>query len=101
NSDKSCVAKAYERKEMLFCDRFCDDFVTLLRRRLDTSKIRGLKQQILFGLKPSDVVMLVLITSQDGLVFGQNIMWTGYECWIESEYILPCPILFVLAASVV
>ncbi|GJU38434.1 hypothetical protein Tco_1191391 [Tanacetum coccineum] len=31
NSDKSCVAKAYGRKEMLFCDRFCDDFVTLLR----------------------------------------------------------------------
>ncbi|GJZ61774.1 hypothetical protein Tco_0617911, partial [Tanacetum coccineum] len=29
---------------------------------------------------------LVLITSQDGLVFGQNIMWTGYECWAESEY---------------
>ncbi|GKG21641.1 hypothetical protein Tco_0384236, partial [Tanacetum coccineum] len=28
-------AKAYGRKEMLFCDRFCDDFVTLLRRRLD------------------------------------------------------------------
>ncbi|GJY81112.1 hypothetical protein Tco_0493863 [Tanacetum coccineum] len=38
NSDKSCVAKAYRRKEMLFCDRFCDDFVTLLRRRLDTLK---------------------------------------------------------------
>ncbi|GKB61033.1 hypothetical protein Tco_0917219 [Tanacetum coccineum] len=37
NSDKSCVAEAYGRKEMLFCDRFCDDFVTLLRRRLDTS----------------------------------------------------------------
>ncbi|GJU18324.1 hypothetical protein Tco_1146290 [Tanacetum coccineum] len=29
---------------------------------------------------------LVLITSQDGLVFGQNIMWTGYECVAESEY---------------
>ncbi|GKG46461.1 hypothetical protein Tco_0501307, partial [Tanacetum coccineum] len=28
---------AYGRKEMLFCDRFCDDFVTLLRRRLDGS----------------------------------------------------------------
>ncbi|GJS08000.1 hypothetical protein Tco_0364796 [Tanacetum coccineum] len=51
-----------------------------------TKKATGLKQQILFGLKPSDVVMLVLITSQDGLVFGQNIMWTGYECWAESEY---------------
>ncbi|GJZ63912.1 hypothetical protein Tco_0620333 [Tanacetum coccineum] len=53
-----------------------------------TKKAAGLKQQILFGLKPSDVVMLVLITSQDGLVFGQNIMWTGYECWAESEYMV-------------
>ncbi|GJU58158.1 retrovirus-related pol polyprotein from transposon TNT 1-94 [Tanacetum coccineum] len=26
NNDKSCVAKAYGRKEMLFCDRFCDTF---------------------------------------------------------------------------
>ncbi|GJY65634.1 retrovirus-related pol polyprotein from transposon TNT 1-94 [Tanacetum coccineum] len=60
--DKSCVAKPYGRKEMLFCDRFCDDFVTLLRRRLKqvvvvTKKATGLKQQILFGLKPFDVVM--------------------------------------------
>ncbi|GJS49697.1 hypothetical protein Tco_0599818 [Tanacetum coccineum] len=37
NSDNSCVAKTYRRKEMLFCDRFYDDFVTLSRRRLDTS----------------------------------------------------------------
>ncbi|GJR95047.1 MAK10-like protein [Tanacetum coccineum] len=38
-SDKPCVAKAYGRKEMLVCDRFCDDFVTLLRRHLDVSAV--------------------------------------------------------------
>ncbi|GKD76067.1 hypothetical protein Tco_1334349, partial [Tanacetum coccineum] len=39
NSDKPCVAKAYGRKEMLFCDRFCDDFVTLLRLYLLMGKL--------------------------------------------------------------
>ncbi|GJY59305.1 hypothetical protein Tco_0459197 [Tanacetum coccineum] len=74
NSDKSCVAKAYGRKEMLFCDKFCDDFVTLLRRQkvvVVTKKAAGLKQQILFGLKPSDVMMLlkdVYVGVNDGCV---------------------------------
>ncbi|GJZ06013.1 retrovirus-related pol polyprotein from transposon TNT 1-94 [Tanacetum coccineum] len=39
-----------------------------------------------FWIAAGDKDRLVLITSQDGLVFGQNIMWTGYECWAESEY---------------
>ncbi|GKB91909.1 hypothetical protein Tco_0964181 [Tanacetum coccineum] len=77
NSDKSCVAKAYGRKEMLFCDRFCDDFVTLLRlyllygsagvREVTATGGRSYKESSRSeaGLKPSDVVMSFLQESED------------------------------------
>ncbi|GJR18781.1 retrovirus-related pol polyprotein from transposon TNT 1-94 [Tanacetum coccineum] len=98
NSDKSCVAKAYGRKEMLFCDRFCDDFVTLLRRRLKqvvvvTKKAAGLKQQILFGLKPFDVVIFGS-SYDDKSWFGKRyrvplVLGQGRLVLVTVELVLP------------
>ncbi|GKA49382.1 hypothetical protein Tco_0742455, partial [Tanacetum coccineum] len=44
NNDKSCVAKAYRRKEMLFCDRFCDTFKASSGVRVITAGGRSYKE---------------------------------------------------------
>ncbi|GKA31009.1 hypothetical protein Tco_0717314 [Tanacetum coccineum] len=66
---------------------FVTDFVTLLRLYLLYGSAGVRVVTAAGGRSYKESSRLVIITSQDGLVFGQNIMWTGYECWAESEYI--------------
>ncbi|GJQ99745.1 putative reverse transcriptase domain-containing protein [Tanacetum coccineum] len=66
--DNSSVSKAYGRKEMLFCDRFCDDFVTHLKAsRLDVCfavLFLLFKFNLLYGL------LVYVSNSSSGTVIG-------------------------------
>ncbi|GJR22065.1 hypothetical protein Tco_0970592 [Tanacetum coccineum] len=95
NSDKSCVAKAYGRKEMLFCDRFCDDFVTLLRLYLlyGSAGVRVITAAGGRSYKENSSSWFLLVVPA-GRLCGSY--WSAY-----GFFCLPCSILFVIAASII
>ncbi|GKE03097.1 hypothetical protein Tco_1391080 [Tanacetum coccineum] len=97
--DKSCVAKAYGRKEMLFCDRFCDDFVTLLRLYLLYGSA-GVRVITAAGGRSYKENSRKVATVTTGYIIPADRLYGSY--WSAYGFFcLPCPILFVVAASII